>query len=146
MFLLSTSDSKEFHSMSWSIVCLEASPVPPRPFFLVYSKCSIWFVIVPSVPSTLVHSCTYFFSPMFTQVHPCSHYCTLLFTVVICCLLFQSLVSLPLLFTLVHTVHSPAPTCSVLFTLVPLTSVVFILVHSRSLQITIVIRFHCFSL
>ena len=137
MFLLSTSDSKEFHSMSWSIMCLEASPVPPRPFFLVYSKCSIWFVIVPSVPSTLVHSCTYFF-------HPCSHYCTLLFTVVISCSLFGQ--SFPLLFALVHTVHSPDPTCSLLFTLVPFVSGVFILVHSRSLQFTIVIRFHYFSL
>ena len=93
-----------------------------------------------SICSTHPYSLLYLlFSPLFTQVHPCS-----LLDIVLqsSYLLFNLGQSCPLLFTLVHSVHSPDPTCSLLFIFVPFLSILFILVHSRSLQF---ITITCFT-
>ena len=123
----------------------EASPIPSRPFFLVCSKCSIWFVIVPSIPHTLVHSCRYFFhscSLMFTLVH-----ITVLYIVFHSSyLLFTLGQSYSLLFTLVHCVLSPDLTCTLLFTLVHPCSLSLSLVHFSLLRIPETHYCHLFSL
>ena len=105
-------------------------------FFLVCSKCcSIWFVMVPSVPPTLVHSCSYFF-------HPCSLKFTLVQTTVHWSSLKLSTVhSWSIFFPVVHSSSPLFPfsqSCSFWFTQDPCNSPVFTVVHSSSLWFTLV--------
>ena len=114
---------------------------------------SIFFLSALNVPYSLslfhrLHPPLFTLVPTFsTHVHSSSPLFTLLYFVLHCSyLLFTLGQSCPLLFTLVHSVHSPDPTCSLLFALVPFLSVLFILVNSRSMQFTIVTCFYCCSL